>query len=157
MKDMKINDFADYTLKAVKNWNTDDGGGFCANLYNGSKKVAYVLQDGNGGDTSITFTLKAEEQAFEAHVKSLPAVEYPESWGGGLCTINGDIFVDELLNDYIERQQIKKFLKNKNKTYGKVNDTWYSWNCPDTPENRIKIKQKEHDIVFINEVKTQHQ
>lgn len=152
MKDIKISNFADYTLKAVKNWDTHDGGGYCANLYRQNKKVAYVLQDGNGGPTDISFTVKAEEDNFHAHIATLPAVPYPESWGGGMCTINADIFIDELLNDYLELQQIKRFLKQENKLHGKIGDSWFSWKCPDTEEYRNKVKAKEPEVLFPEEV-----
>lgn len=63
-----------FSLKNIRTFNGNEGLGFAANLYEGRKKVAEVLDDAWGGQVQIRYLDKAAEQRLKAVAQSLPRV-----------------------------------------------------------------------------------
>lgn len=101
-----------FQIKAFKEWNTYDGGGYQFNLYLDGKKFAYVHNDGNGGMIDMHFA-----DAPYPHVQDTPNgkiwEEYVKSFGQWWCIDrmidhDTDIVIDKLVNEYEMNKQRKK-------------------------------------------------
>jgi hypothetical protein len=60
-----------FQIKAFKQWQTMDGGGYQFNLYLDNKKFAWVHNDGNGGMIDIDFADPKNQAIWNDFVKSL--------------------------------------------------------------------------------------
>lgn len=71
-------DFGEYSVKNVKSFIGMEGLGFNANLYRGKKKIAFCMDDANGGMVHIDWDTGgnggAEGQLLRGHVANLPKV-----------------------------------------------------------------------------------
>jgi N-acyl-D-aspartate/D-glutamate deacylase len=103
-----------FQIKAFKEWNTYDGGGYQFNLYLDNKKFAFVHNDGNGGMIDIHFA-----DANYPHNHDTPNAkvwrEYVKSFGQWHCLDrmidhDTDTIVDKLVNKYEMDKQRKKGL-----------------------------------------------
>ena len=77
-----------FQIKAFKNWQSREGGGYQFNLYLDNKKFAWVHNDGNGGMIDIDFTDPKNQAIWDAHIKSLG------QWKTSFGAINGTEFFD---------------------------------------------------------------
>lgn len=82
---------ADYTVKGYKSMLTVDGLADTANLYRGTRKVAAIQQDGNGGMTFARFDAPAERDRFE------------EATGGDV-----EATLDALMLEALATREVKK-------------------------------------------------
>ena len=82
-----------FTVKGLKTWNTDDGGGCQGYLLADGQKVAYFHDDGNGGEMRSDYE-KGMKEPFEAFIATLPSIHVND------VTIRPDfgIFVDSIIN-----------------------------------------------------------
>jgi hypothetical protein len=102
-----------YTVKSVKTFRGREGQGFNATLLCNGKPVAHVDDDANGGCYDFHWLNKdraqaqADEDAFNAYVKTLPPMEYM----GDELIIDGDLFVSELVEEISLRKQMDRLLK----------------------------------------------
>lgn len=105
-------DFKNYTVKNVKIFNGMDGQGFNAILYNGTKKIAEVINNGSGGETRFHFypDTRNEENILREHCKSLPKEKLLDSVDK-LYDVSIDWFMDNLINEYYRQKDIKKMEK----------------------------------------------
>ena len=77
-----------FQIKAFKQWQTMDGGGYQFNLYLDNKKFAWVHNDGNGGMIDMDFTDPKNQAIWDDFVKSLG------QWKTSFGAINGTEFFD---------------------------------------------------------------
>ena len=99
-----------FQIKAFKEWQTMDGGGYQFNLYLDNKKFAWVHNDGNGGMIDMDFTDPKNQAIWNDYVKSLG------QWKTKFGAINGteffdydtDIAIDKLVEDYEMEKHRKK-------------------------------------------------
>ena len=105
------------TLKNVKFSESlsRDTNAFTADLFVGSKKVAYVINDGHGGCTNYSSYSGMRDllQQAEDFALSLPS-EYHKQYD---LTIKSDLeqVIDNLFNDWLEVKEDKKVLNNMKK------------------------------------------
>lgn len=117
-----------YTLKKLKTWNTDGGGGFQVILIRDGKTIAEVTNDGQGGsyrwswkdttpctvnglnylDEPITYSGFREEAKLWEVCKALPKVE---SFGSTMA-VNPEMYVEELVNELLLERYTKRMLKS---------------------------------------------
>lgn len=111
----------DFQLKSVKTFQGMDGIGLNANLYYKNKKVAFVLDEGHGGELNIQFFEpdKKEEvfQAVKKYYEKYPKFMFYDTDWGKLTE-----FVEELYALYELEQYFKKQTK---KGYQAVVDVRY--------------------------------
>jgi hypothetical protein len=121
-----VKNFGDYAVKSVKSFSGRDGCGFNANLYRGSKKVAALIDSGNGGEVSIEWlvgttprthedsagwaawhkAVKKEEDLLNAHIKTLDKVE--SEHGGNPLIIDAGWFVTDCVTQWERDRDIRK-------------------------------------------------
>jgi hypothetical protein len=101
-----------FQIKAFKEWNTYDGGGYQFNLYLDGKRFAYVHNDGNGGMINMHFA-----DSSYPHANNTPNAkiwdEYVKSFGqwqclGEMIDLDTDIVIDKLVNEYEMNKRRKK-------------------------------------------------
>jgi hypothetical protein len=99
-----------FQIKAFKQWQTMDGGGYQFNLYLDNKKFAWVHNDGNGGMIDMDFTDPKNQAIWNDFVKSLG------QWKTSFGAINGTEWFDHnsetaigiLVEDYEMSKNRKK-------------------------------------------------
>ena len=77
-----------FQIKAFKEWQTMDGGGYQFNLYLNNKKFAWVHNDGNGGMIDMDFADPKNQAIWNDFVKSLG------QWKTSFGAINGTEWFD---------------------------------------------------------------
>lgn len=103
-----VKNFGEYSVKKVKSFMGREGLGYNCDLYRGSKKIGFCMDDaGGGGMYPIEWVDKSEEKLFNDHVASLPKVK---SHGMDL-TIDQGWFVEELVNEFELQKDVKKMRK----------------------------------------------
>lgn len=98
-----------YEVKGVKSFIGLEGYGFNATLYRDGKKVAFVIDDANGGCYNFDFVSNEAENEFNAYIKTLPEIEFQ----GSKLTVDSDIFVGELVEQYETGKKLKSWCKTK--------------------------------------------
>jgi len=106
-----------FTIKGLKTWSTDDGGGYQFNLYYDNKQFAWVHNDGNGGMIDVRIEDPQKEKEFNAFLLTLPKWELFDK----LEHVTAEIFVDELVTDYEIAKKIAK-AKKKGTTFKLLTD-----------------------------------
>jgi len=105
-----------FQIKAFKDWQTEDGGGYQFNLYLNKKKFAWVHNDGNGGcidirfaDSSASWKESPFKTIWDNHVKSLG------KWKSSFGEINGtewfDHDTDTAIGILVEEYEMAKYRK----------------------------------------------
>lgn len=111
-----------FSLKNVRTFNGNEGLGFAANLYEGRKKVAEVLDDAWGGQIQIRYLDKTAEQRLKAVVQSLPRVVRkdlsdpnnpgrPFSYQPDVDHLINDLFLEHLKQK--EEQKVERLCKTR--------------------------------------------
>lgn len=97
---------SEYKVKNVKSFRGMEGDGFNANLYLGSKKVAFVMDSAFGGDYTYEWVSKEDETVFGAFLLTLPLVDMSE-FGPEFEPFNvtPDIFMGELVGKFEEERE----------------------------------------------------
>jgi pyruvate/2-oxoglutarate dehydrogenase complex dihydrolipoamide dehydrogenase (E3) component len=95
-----------FTIKNVKTWSTDDGGGYQFSLYVDGKKFAIVTNDGWGGTVNVDCIFKSQLESLVQYVSQFK-VEYE----GQTFDKTLDIFMDELLNEYEMNKKLQRAKK----------------------------------------------
>lgn len=62
-----------YGIKNLKTFRGMEGTGFNVDLHRGGKKVAFVFDAGNGGETSFEWVSEEEEKAFNDYCAAQPS------------------------------------------------------------------------------------
>lgn len=140
----------DYSIKGLRSWNTDDGGGYECKLYLGNKKVADCLHDGTGDEVGIRFADSDEAQAFDRFIKDQPKRLYPANLGGGEYTVNADIFIGDLVNEEQNRRVLKRYCAKKTLFRLEGDDPdegWRTLSIPYDPRAQAYLDKKYPDRV----------
>jgi hypothetical protein len=98
-----------YEVKGVKSFIGLEGYGFNATLYKDGKKVAFVIDDANGGCYNFQFDSAELEKEFFAYVKTLPALEFQ----GTTLDMDGDLYVGGLVEQYETQKKLRSWCKKK--------------------------------------------
>ena len=132
---ISVKNFGDYAVKSVKSFHGRDGKGFNANLFRGSKKVAALIDSGNGGIVSIHWMAQGdtEEGLLDAHIKTLDPVDY-EGCENPLV-IDAGWFVTDCVTQWERERDIRKMKKQcQTKTLYRTSDQkkgeYYIMNTP---------------------------
>lgn len=98
-----------YEVKGVKSFVGMEGYGFNATLYKDGKKVAFVIDDANGGCYNFQFESAELEKEFFAYVKTLPALDFQ----GTKLDMDGDLYVGGLVEQYETQKKLRSWCKKK--------------------------------------------
>lgn len=106
-----------YSVKGVKSFRGMDTDGYNCTLYRDGKKVAFVIEEGSGGEPMFDFVSRDAEAELQAFVKTLPKVKTtipiskdetePFEYDEDMAT-----FVGSLVDNYLEEQRLRKRCKN---------------------------------------------
>lgn len=107
-----------YTVKNVIDGIGHDRAGYQCSLYSDGIKVASVCDDGYGGEVDFKFTNKIAENTFYEEIKKLKEEEKAKGnkskyFYHDSVLVDSDIFVSELVNDFLDNKMLKKRCKNK--------------------------------------------
>ena len=124
-------DFGEYSINALKTFDTPDGGGYNCNILRNGKKVATAHEAGQGGEIDIdwldweekrveihntnykgeknTYKGTPEEKLFVEFLETLPRVE-SRHFDDGLKVCAG-IFFEEMVRSLEDDRDVKKWLK----------------------------------------------
>lgn len=105
--------FGEYSVKNVVSFVGMDGYGFNANLYRGKKKVAFCVDDGNGGEVNIHWEdgyNGEESKLLTEFVKTIPPVPC-DIEGVESIAVDVSFFVSCLIDVYENQKLIKKLKK----------------------------------------------
>ena len=129
---MKTISNSDFTLKGLKTFMGMDCPGINASLYYKGKKVAFLIDEGNGGCLNVEWqiecvndrptvpaTVKEAKIAMEDLINSLPKVTWEEvseasgnDYGStGTYDINEETFCNELIDSALKVKEFKKLIK----------------------------------------------
>lgn len=148
-----------YEVKGVKSWTGRDGYGYECNLYRDGKKVARVLNEGNGGQTmfywadteapkvevthdfygkEVTRKVSPEEAALLEHVKGMTYEFYGETYDH-----SDETFVGGLVDEYEEAKQFKRWCR-KSVVFRLKGDKEGAWRT-------MKAKYDERAVKFLKD------
>lgn len=129
-----MNSISQYSINAVKTFRGHDGHGYSCNLLRNKKKVAEIVEDGWGGglqfywlddntsavvhtrtfdDKPHSFNGTVEQSLFYAEIMKLPKIPASQELGLPEMFNSPDIWVDELVNEFLLQKAIKADLKKK--------------------------------------------
>jgi len=134
---------SDWNVKNVKFMQGHDGDAMSCTLYKGKKRFATAFDDSWGGEFQYDITEDKKENKellneFDKFAKSITAVS--KYFKDGM-QYNMDIVVNELVNDFEQKKQIKNMCRNKIifKLKSKPDELWYL-----KPKNKITPEVIEH-------------
>ena len=109
----EITSFGKYAVKGVKWFEGMECSGYNATLYRGKTKVAFVIDEGCGGEPMVRFEDKAERELYEQHLATLPphqfeATEFSEAFA---VAVDDGLFIGALIDLY-ENAKAEKRLVN---------------------------------------------
>jgi hypothetical protein len=93
-----------------------EGEGFNLDLYLDGKKIAFVMDGGNGGAFNYDFVCEAAAKQLADVVRAMPPIPIKdESWidiyPDGLIPVTIDMAVDDLINDHQNQKRVEKLRK----------------------------------------------
>ena len=146
------------TIKKLKLFQGMEGEGFNLDLYLNGKKIAFVMDGGNGGVFNYDFISPAAATEFVGIVNAMPPIPIEdESWRDiypdGLIPVTIDMAVDELINDHNKQKRIAKMKKTAivftTAACGKGDFMSVKHDNADIELLKFKILKKHPDAVFI--------
>ena len=146
------------TIKKLKLFQGMEGEGFNLDLYLNGKKIAFVMDGGNGGVFNYDFISPAAATEFVGIVNSMPPIPIKDqSWRDiypdGLIPVTLDMAVDELINDHNKQKRIAKMKKTAvvftTAACGSGDFMSVKHDNADTELLKFKILKKHPDAVFI--------
>ena len=99
----------EYSVRGIKSFRGTDGIGYNASLYRGGKKIAFVIEEGNGGEADFHWFDKAEEPILRAFVDALPPVK--SEFDGRDLKMDYGWFVTELVDEVENEQKQRRACK----------------------------------------------
>lgn len=147
-----------YNVKGIKSFEGIEGLGFNATLYKDNKKIAFVIDEGCGGEPIFHFFERngeyrgdKDEKELRAYVATLPRVKFDDHE----LTMDIGWFVTELVNQYEVDKKYKVKCKNHTcfKLQGDSEEQFWSVNRPYSPKVKEYLKKKYSDklVEIINE------
>lgn len=112
----------DYSLKGVKTFRGMDGHGLNATLMRGNKKVAFILDEGCGGEMRFDFVDRlhgnsAEEDMWEAFIAQekakLDDTKKDEYGFTERSIFSGETWVNKKVDDLLNEKRFRKMCKTK--------------------------------------------
>lgn len=153
MEEITVKNFGDYTVKGVKTFMGTDAGGYNATLYRKGKKVAFVIEEGGGGEAFIQWipdVREEEARLLKAHVDSLPLVPF-EGHPDKPLKIDESWFVSDLVAKWEFERDVARVEKKVRKdcetktlfrlTSNKAGE-WYVIQAPCTEERKARLREK---------------
>ena len=146
------------TIKKLKLFQGMEGEGFNLDLYLNGKKIAFVMDGGNGGVFNYDFISPAAATEFVSIVNAMPPIPIKDqSWldiyPDGLMPVTIDMAVDELINDHNKQKRIAKMKKTAvvftTAACGSGDFMSVKHDNADTELLKFKILKKHPDAVFI--------
>lgn len=95
-----------YSVSGVKTFMGMEGHGFNANLHEDGKKVAFVIDDANGGCYNWRWLDNSAKERLDAYLKADP------KWSKETFEV-ADQFIGSLLDDYESDKKLKALCKRK--------------------------------------------
>ena len=95
-----------YSVCNSKSCDGMDGIAYSCTLLRDGKKIANVINDGNGGPTYFGWVIPGEEKPFEDYVKTLTY-----TFEGETMPHNGETLVGEMLDELEKVKKIKRWSK----------------------------------------------
>lgn len=130
-------------LKGVKTFMGMEGYGLNANLYLNGKKVAFVLDEGNGGELSISFTDNTKRDEVFAI-----AQKYYEKYPKFMLSDNNWAKLNELIEELYALYETEKYFKKQSKKgYSAVVEVHYIKRMDDFFKN-YDPKKKDCMLAF---------
>jgi hypothetical protein len=143
------------TIKNLKMHQTQDGHAFTCTCYIDGEKAFTVEQDGWGGE-NFYFPIKPGDlkllDAVQEHAKTLPPVVNPF---GDPLPCNLDLWLEEVINQYLEDKEFKRKCKKKTLFRLKADKegTYWTSNEPYSTAYADHLRRKYGDalVEIINE------
>lgn len=134
-----------YTVKNVKFFNSRNGYGFNATLYRDGKKIANVIEEGNGGQLRLLEFAQAEADILKAYCATLPKMEF----AGKVLDTSIGMFVESLVLDADLLKKLKAKLRKG--IVFVAGESMYMNSAPFTAINAAAVKAKWPGAVVLNE------
>lgn len=154
-----------YDLRGFKEWKTSRGGGWETTLLKNGKAIATVVNEGNGGafvfwwrdstparvsarsplGDAVEYDGVVEEAALWEHVKTLPTFH---DFGLQVAR-DPDIFLEELVNDFLLKRTLKRWLKNP---VALVGTELLRWRMPVHPDSGKVVKALHPTAIYLNDL-----
>ena len=100
-----------YGIKSLKTLNGMDGVIVNCYLTKAGKKIAEVLDDGNGGCLSVHFYERAEDEEITAYVATLPEVTTDLMGRPHTYKPTVEDFINERINEEMKRKEVAKLAR----------------------------------------------
>ena len=100
-----------YSVKGLKSWQAREGIGYQYSLCENGKKVAFVHDEGRGGEIEIDFKDPAARERFDAFLATLPLEK--NSFTGEMDPVRDWGFVAELADTHEQDQRFKRQCRTK--------------------------------------------
>lgn len=100
-------DTLDYNVKGVKSFRGMEGQGFNAILYRGKIKIAFVIDEANGGCYHYDWFSRAEEKILRDHCESLPTQAIYDVE----IAVDPDMLMSELVDKYENDKKFSRLCK----------------------------------------------
>lgn len=161
-----------YTIKNLKTFRSNDGGGFNASLYRDGTKVADVDDEGNGGSLMFHWLdHKAPRVALTrpSHVRTAPGATYtrhatpeearllayadtlpPIKAHGLVIPEDEETVVSSLVADHEFMAKARRAFKTK--VVGIQGDAMVTVNRPPTPENIARVRAQHPAITVVSDL-----
>jgi hypothetical protein len=94
----------EFTIKGLKEWRTHDGGGYQFTLLLDGKKIGFIHNDGNGGETDIQECTKENEKILTDYCLTLPKIK--GYFSNKMENISVEEFLAELVDNAVNAKRI---------------------------------------------------
>jgi hypothetical protein len=141
-----------YSIKGFKEFMGMEDKGYNLTLLCDGRKVATAIYGGDGGEPNVYFIDKKDEEIFNTFLKTLSPVKsdfFPEG-----LDMTPDIYLGNLINDYQEKTQLKRWCKKKIVAVrkGDPKGSYITFSVPYSKEVAVKLRNAHPNIVeIINE------
>jgi len=145
----------DFAVKGYKQMMGTDGYMFECSLYVGGKRTARISNGGYGGCNDVTIIDKEAYLKFDKFVSSLgvyqPDSEFSKKYGA--LDYNDELFVEDLINDFLVEKEQKRWCKSK--TVFSLPDSkegeYRTFNSKYSPEMKQFVLGKYPEAIILNE------
>lgn len=94
----------EFTIKGLKEWRTHDGGGYQFTLLLDGKKIAFIHNDGNGGEIDIQECTKENREILTDYCLTLPKIK--SYFSNEMVNVSVDIFLAGLVDSTVNAKRI---------------------------------------------------